>query len=726
MHQYDLDKLRLADNSSNSLLQQYKLMIHDQVRPYEGVYEANWLLSEWGDEKWKTTAGEKTRKNNSGQILGTCDINWSVMMPDGELLTSPRYSSLLETVKKASFLHRMGLLHGTLPSLFCWSRFSLDAINLCAYLILNEDRYRPSEFGFKLFDQLGLENILYLFSKGGWTEALALGKRTVDAFYSATFETPCPADLLTKAECLPEDVVKKICRWLSDSGAYKENEGALDRKFVAEKINAPVATLIGSKRLSAILRQFEPDLNHPTLLIQARRQRTQHFRHRTPIKAEIFNNGNSDTSFYTMTTSVLYLIQSYRHLPSSIPAPDAFKFDTARRNALPNCSQNSHTPFIPIDTGLSYLNESIRWVEIYGDALVDFYLSIIKKISIEVKKASWKTWGIVIFRDYQKFSKEVGLPKVLTNAGFKLGSLSAPAGTSLDFERFQTAPSLQDMIDVFIGAVAVILGFMKPSRDTEICTLPRDCLFRDSSGAYWIDSALAKRTKAEIRSKTGAKPIPNIVAKAIQQMQRLGDGLCKIFDEEDVYMKSRLFYMRNPTNNGLGITINDQMLSSYLDRFCDFVNSPLDAHGRRWYLRIHEMRKWFLLLLFWCGRYDVLDAARWMASHTNIKHIYAYIKRELPATQLGSIEADWAIDQLASYDVSGVTHDNCEGINSLYDQVLKRFNAKSLSFVDSRQWKSYVKALFQSEYHLEPYSIKGDGSGVGICVAIRAEGRKPF
>jgi hypothetical protein len=107
MFQLDLENLRLAGKSSNALLQSLRSMIQDQVRSYDGVYEAEWLLSDWDDEKWQTSAGEKTRTNISGNIVGTFDTNWSVVMPDGELLTSARYKLILGTIKKVSFLYRI-------------------------------------------------------------------------------------------------------------------------------------------------------------------------------------------------------------------------------------------------------------------------------------------------------------------------------------------------------------------------------------------------------------------------------------------------------------------------------------------------------------------------------------------------------------------------------------------------------------------------------------------
>ena len=161
-------------------------------------------------------------------------------------------------------------------------------------------------------------------------------------------------------------------------------------------------------------------------------------------------------------------------------------------------------------------------------------------------------------------------------------------------------------------------------------------------------------------------------------------------------------------------------LNVYLDIFCDYVGLPTDEYGRRWYVRIHEMRKWFLLLLFWSGRYDVLDAARWIAGHTDVKHLYAYIEREFPGGKLGKLEAECAIDQLAKYDQSMVLLDNENiGLVELYQRVLNHFKVNSLSFIKESEWRYLVEELFEHEYHLEPYSISNENGDKHICVAIR-------
>lgn len=155
------------------------------------------------------------------------------------------------------------------------------------------------------------------------------------------------------------------------------------------------------------------------------------------------------------------------------------------------------------------------------------------------------------------------------------------------------------------------------------------------------------------------------------------------------------------------------------------VFALIDQYGRRWYIRIHEMRKWFLLLLFWSGRYDVLDAARWVAGHTDAQHLYEYIEREFPDAQLGKLEAECAIDHLALYDETQILLDGeSVGLVQLYERVLNHFRVSSLNLIKESDWHLLVEELFENEYHLEPYTISTEDGSEQFFVAVRIGPRR--
>ena len=313
---------------------------------------------------------------------------------------------------------------------------------------------------------------------------------------------------------------------------------------------------------------------------------------------------------------------------------------------------------------------------------------------------------------------ETPAPPVLRDAHFKIEKLIR--GSNLrDFNLLRTQPSLNQAIKIWVGAVLVLIGILKPSRATELAHLARDCLIGD--GPYWLDSDLAKRTVREYRASTRGKPIPAITARAIRQMQRLGCRLAELQGESDIYKRGQLFYLPDLKTFAHGTVPNQSGLNSCLDMFCDYVGLPPDDLGRRWYIRIHEMRKWFLLLLFWSGRFDVLDAAREVAGHTNVSHLYAYIEREFPGVEFSRLEGEYAADRLRHYDQTRIAYEGEIGLNELYERVLKHFRVEQLELVPEKSWESYVQELRNGEaFRLEPFTITDARGHRRLCVAFKS------
>ncbi len=302
--------------------------------------------------------------------------------------------------------------------------------------------------------------------------------------------------------------------------------------------------------------------------------------------------------------------------------------------------------------------------------------------------------------------------------GLKFERITATNYGDWTFDTLRQCPSVMEAINVWVGAILLSIAILKPSRDFELTSLTDDCLYKSKDGRYWLVSKMAKRTKGTEHATNGGRPIPTITARGIQQLIRFGSRLKKIFGEQDKHNSKMLFYLPNIGNWGICKQITTQSLNEYLNVLCDFSALPTDAFGRRWYIRIHEMRRWFLLLLVWAGRYDSLDAARWIAGHTLIDHLYAYIKRELPEEQVSELESAWVIDQLANLE-NGAS-ENPSGLIAFRDKILTDFGCESLAFVEERNWKRHTEVLLEQDYFVEPLCILSELGEKDICFAIRA------
>lgn len=699
-------------------LESYIAYIRAQVRPYTGRYQADWLLSDWKALVWKTRTG--STREVDGEWRGTEDVSWDVQLPDGCRLSDQKYTSLLDSCRRASFLFRQGLA-GDIPALISWRDFNVFLVRLCQWLVLESARYHPARHGFALLDNEGVRRLFLAIGRGGWCEALNVIERCLNAVHYAVFGGPCSTDLLSVPGKWPKPLQQEVIQWLLNNDGYScshrgKNLGLVSRVWLSRRIGTSQYQL-SFPYLNAVLRQFEPLWQHPHLLLSGISS-TEYPGHRTPLVQEALVGGASENTVNHVHVNFSVLFKLSRHLTEVLPDPSGIRLKEAKLAANRLTVQNKHTPFIPINVGLLYLNEALRWVLLYGDALVDYYLNIYAKRESERLRAG--NLDNVEFAEKNIF-RSVPQPEALRTAGFNFTRFSPKKDRS--FANRRASPTLHEAFEIWLGSVIVLLGFMKPSRDAEVTALPRMCLLRGRGGHYWLDSDLAKRTKSEVRARTGGKPIPVITARAIQQVRKLNRGLVKIHKEKDPHLRNSLFYLPRRREWGVGRKINRAALYDYVDKFCDYVNSPLDDYGRRWYLRIHEMRKWFLLLLFWSGRYDVLDAARWIAGHTDVEHIYAYIEREFPGDKIGELEAECAIDILAKYDENQSTMSNEEvGVAELYRRVLRHFNVKRLNLVKEREWHGLVQELFEHGYHLEPVTVLTNDQK-RICIAIRQGGR---
>lgn len=690
------------------------------IRPFDGEFKASWLISDWTAIKWQTYGGKKTRRVGD-EWKGTVNVNWDIQLPDGRRLTDPCYSKLLETLRQAVFLYREGLVDGKAPAIVTWHMFCKEIVAIACWIVLQGQRYQPSKHGLHLLDQAGLRQLFAALGKDGWTGAMCLVERTLDAFHQNTFGIPCPSSLLENSVHLPIPERDAICKWLTQKGAYINGNQArkqVSRAFVADLIAAPTISLrAGSNRLNAALHQFAPDMIDSRGLMLSHSQTNELPSHRTRTLESALSSKASPSPIHHLSAVLIVLLKLYRHIPQFLPDPATLDLAEATSVGFQLCSEKGRTPFVPLDTGLRYLNEAIRWVHCYGDALVDYYILVAEKL-VEATNGCGNDKSDAYLALVPAVLASTPLPKLLRDAGFKIDLLLMGLGNSQGFEILRTNPTLHQALRIWAGAVVILIGLLKPSRESEVAHLHRQCLIGE--GPYWLDSELAKRVVREYRASTGGKPIPTITARAIQQMQRLGSRLVVLFNESDSYKRDQLFYLPAFNTFGRGTVPNNSELNFHLDIFCDYVGLPPDELGRRWYIRIHEMRKFFLLFMFWAGRYDVLDAAREIAGHVDVQHLYAYIEREFGA-ELPKLEGEYAADRLRQYDQTRISYEGEIGLNELYERVLTHFGVEQLELIPERTWNSYVQELRnQDAFHLEPYTIRDQHGYSHLCVAFKS------
>lgn len=673
-----------------------------QISPYDGKYEAHWLLTPFEAPVWETT-NRGREELVDGQWQNTIRLDWRVTFPNGALLTDARYERLLTLARKIAFLTRSGLVVGSSAPV-AWKTTMSTLIGVIRWAVLHEERFLPEHYGLRLLDQSALEWMFSLIAEGGWAHALQIPQRILAAMYLGAHGVASQQSLLDTPYAIPNAEIVPLVHWLERQDGYKQakvgayfGKSYLKRDLLARLISENNFSL-NVPNVACFLRQLEPDFSNESLLVNLM-QGTEFPSQKVESIQDVSGGAGGEGSVVTAAKVLSTILDAHCHVPDLLPEPADISLRRATSIAKRVARPSSHTLFMPVNTGLAYLNTAMRFVHTYGEAIVDFYLAVIPDYNPKTKNAGMNKSLNRRLNDWRIASGEP-IAAILNITEFRCEE------GKTDFGRLRSNPTLDDAMRVLVGSCIVCIALLKPSRAEELTHLKRNCL-RENAGGYWFNFNLGKSNAGEAWQDED-RPIPVIAAKAVQLLQRLGGGLSKLF-AEDRKVGDNLFYL--PKFEGMGaLGTSRGLLNKHLDIFCDYIGLLPDAEGRRWYVRIQEMRKWFLLLLFWSGRFDVLDAARWIAGHTDAQHIYAYIEKEFPGEELPQIEAEYSIDRIYRRDQERVRGKgdagNEDSVDALYGAVLRHFNVESLTMVPESEWIGYVQSLRKDEkFRLEPHSI---------------------
>lgn len=703
-----------------------------QVNPYLGAWTAPWLLCDITEPVW--TIRTATTRRTNGVWKGVSRISWEILLADGTRLTDACNLEMRTVCQRAGFLVRHFAVSGITACLSHIAWIS-DFLTIVRWLYLNADVYRPRSHLFTRVTHSAIQQFIESYTSGGAKVGVLQYPETfVREVYERALNVRPSADVLQNMFSIPVRDRDQIVEWLAANDFYEARTlragrvRFLSRERVANFIGADCKD-VKSRRLSAFLRQFEPDLLklNSELLLPVNGFHSEYPSHRVPrikdVVAAKTTLGSCRQALGTWET----LFRVRIHLPDAIASPDNVKFGILRRQIVRDAQPNELTPWVPLNTSLAYSTESLRWISLYGDELVTLYVAAVETF----QKNGW-------FVDRGKSSSEdkrrrkrrdqwirENLPDSLKPLGIdRWGSLLRQGQAERPYEQMRLSPGLNDALQVLVGAASLLIATMKPLRESELLMLKRDCVtFVDNDG-YWLEHVVRKSNIGDLLSHT-QRPIPAIVAKAVSQFARLSEHLCRLVEEPDRQALEALFYLPHFANNAsLAPRLIDRgALRTCIDAFCDYVALPPDELGRRWYVRIHELRKSFLITFFWCFKYSSIDAARWIAGHQSHLHIYHYIRANFPGMELPQLEAEYAAMQLWEFAATGSVGETTN-VQGLYKAVCKHFRVSELSLVSEGDLNDWLELAFRRGlYKVWPFSFKDADGERHTDIAFRIVAR---
>ncbi|MDH0731772.1 hypothetical protein N5F10_25330, partial [Pseudomonas sichuanensis] len=152
-----------------------------------------------------------------------------------------------------------------------------------------------------------------------------------------------------------------------------------------------------------------------------------------------------------------------------------------------------------------------------------------------------------------------------------------------------------------------------------------------------------------------------------------------------------------------------------IDLFQDYIQSPLDENGRRYYIRQHQMRRFFALLFYTSYKYASLSTLRWYFGHSNFQHIYNYITASVPGEELRGVRSAALIERLADEDWSAY--------KSIAKLIKEEFGVDNFKVGVTERVDEYLTRLLQKgKIALEPKFFNGaSGQAMKVMVLIKGE-----
>lgn len=661
---------------------------------------AYWLKSPYGSSEWQ---------------IGNFTINWRRGLPDGSLLCDRINCGLLDKIKRIVFEIRNSDQTRSMNNEHFYRRINL-IFCLLDWTVYNKDRYNPSLYGLAAIDTSGLLEFVTLFAQGGPNEVSYIRDRIIDFIRTEILDKPHIVSQINDATLsIPSFVFYKntkdlilinyrdeeiniIRAWFYSNDFYQiahrnknRRVGMLNRGKLSQLL--AIRNNSFSARIDVFLRQFEFVDDYCEVELNNRFRNTEFI----PCNALTTEERSTLPLCESQLKELGRTLSSLKRISGVVDGlPDKEIFESIHTDTIAtqqNLTEIGHFRTTPIPIALQILNEAICYVLIYGESLVEYSLVFGRKISAIPRVKQTKK-----LKD--KILAEIPLPESLIPLNIQSSRTHYGGRQSGDQTvakiaavKLRNALSLEDALMMLITSVYIITAVLTARRKTEICALQSNCV-TGSIGQYEITFGLAKANFDESRAVI-TRPIPNMLAKAINLIEHFAQEWTAIFGGGHY---DKLFLV--PSEFGQGIPLSDSSVDTFLDRFSDYIEVPVDENNRRWYIRSHECRRFFAIVFFWQFKYANLTALSWMLGHVDPQHTYAYIKESIGGAELTKEEA-----RFTAAAIRGNCEDN--SLQKLRQLVQNHFHASDVHLIEENDLELYLEDLLeQCAYEIKPHSIE--------------------
>ena len=683
----------LSANEKQALLKlvvnaDYQHIIEKIVNPHVKVYNYNeyspyWLESDFDEDIWHI----RFKREKKPKV-----IDFNITLEDGELLTSAQHRPLLNNFKYwITSLDNPRLNGGTLSKPQTVQRKIAQAVLLINAMLLKSKELGLAKHHLQAINRDAVMSIMVCYAKENGRDVgvydyhnrlsqfLKRVSKIVTDAELAEFENKFPyinRNILQdeKALSLSDSERKKAICYLHRENYYRGNcsniPHPLSSKFAQQFYQNKVIWL------------SELKFKHlPELFIKPQNINTEY--PAVPCKAD------SETR---TDESVSRILSIFKVLASTKGKKDCSNIDVSAfknvsiKSIMNHVDLNHQGRFATLPPTLVFksIKHAFEFVFEKMDDILSSMFAVLESQPVECYVSGFHKWKrtasgdiYTVLTEYKKSGFKVNITRHLKDLGVNTFYIADYESDRFNLRRANKG--LVDLYNVLLGSIQFLVGATMARRRGELLGLKSF----DNLRPLFIDPNLNRKKEFFLifdAQKTGVggeysqrdkleKPVLNSVAGIIYKLEVFNKKLI----EKGLASKSKLGLF-----NSIGVydlkaskfTANNYYHS--LEAFCDYFELDTvtydEGEERRYYIRPHQLRRFFAMVFFWSKGFDGLDTLRHFLGHTDVEHLYHYVTEGVAGQVLNGIKVKALVDK--------VTQQKIDNIARLKELMKERFNAE--------------------------------------------------
>jgi hypothetical protein len=664
------------------------------VEPRIALRQADWLLSEFDDNFWEYSFGFVKPKG----------IDWNVLLDDGSRLTARKNRELLDGFKyflsgSTYSLDQSG--SGTGSAATRASEFN-HALHIMDFLLLNAKNFQLAKHGLAGLGRDALKIILSEVCSStfaaeavyGWSKRLSLFCLNLTLQTDASQITHALKELPQLSNITPDqaenntleiplEMIPRVRAALYLHGMYGHSEKGYYANSV--KISKIIYrdTLKGRHELK------------PTTEILNIKEHEYFSRELFPIPVKTGNAETiCDSDFYAYRR-VLYSLGNLHEVGLLAPSVDDL---AAVKRFMVETGKPGRFRTIPSGVVFSAVRNAIEFHIKHGKTLINGLCKIAlhcKLNGIQTSELEDRSVCCIIGKDLREFGiKHLGLSRRAVGSGYGYRVKKSVSEYYLDL---RANKGLLELIRVYIGSTQVVVGALMARRVGELQDLhASNCL---DVSEQWLVFRNRKSTQNLFGIRqVEIRPIEPIAVQMIKNLVRMQKILKRLG-----YIDELMEIFSSPSINGV-LTLaraNAHNYNQNLNFFCDYFETETNEDGNRYYIRQHQLRRFFAMLFFYSSSFGGLETLQWMLGHTDVQHVWNYITEAMDGATLAGAKVQYVAEALHSGDI--------ESYESLAALVTARYGTENFTLADTNELEDYLADLMEEgAITIEPEFFEDD------------------